>query len=140
MVRDGGRIASNYLRGSFTIDVLGSFPISIILEILDSDGESKATARLNKQLRLLRIVKLNRLLRLSRLAKNLKYLELAIKFNPSVMRLVKLVALMMIMCHCSHGRATHTLEQLAPILQMLFGYRHAPRAAPCAAAAAACMH
>jgi len=80
------------------IDLVGSFPFQPIFSAFN-DGESNATTRLNRNLRLLRIIKLNRLLRLSRLAKNLKYIELALKFNPSAMRLIKLFSFMMLICH-----------------------------------------
>ena len=70
------RIASHYIRHSFAIDVVGSFPINFIIEIASSgstdEGQPTGVDRLNKQLRLLRIVKLNRLLRLSKLSKSFK--------------------------------------------------------------------
>jgi hypothetical protein len=75
LVTDGSRVAIHYLRGSFFIDLIGSFPLNFILDLTSPDGEADATARLNRQLRLLRVVKLNRLLRLSKLSKYLKQLE-----------------------------------------------------------------
>ena len=48
---------------------------------------------------MLRIVKLNRLLRLSKLSKYLKYLEVILEFNPSFMRVLKLMVLMVGCCH-----------------------------------------
>lgn len=90
------------VRGPFVIDVLGSFPLSIVIQIANPDGaddQSTSAGRVNRQLRMLRILKLNRLLRLSRLAKKLKYLELAIRFNPSSMRLFKLAAMMALVSH-----------------------------------------
>ena len=91
------RIASNYLRGAFVVDLLGSFPINFILEAVNSDDAN--ASRLNRQLRLLRIMKLNRLLRLSKLTKYLKYVEILLEFNPSFWRVLKLMLLMMACCH-----------------------------------------
>lgn len=79
MVRDDYLIAVHYVRGAFFLDLVGSFPLSLLLEIISDDGEANAASRLNRQLRLIRIIKLNRLLRLAKLSKNLKYLELVIK-------------------------------------------------------------
>ena len=59
-VDDERRVALHYLQGSFAIDLAGSFPINLIMMLVDDDGESSATGRLNRQLRLLRIIKLNR--------------------------------------------------------------------------------
>jgi len=98
-VIDSTRIARKYLTGSFTIDLIGSFPLSLVLIAMDDDGENNAAARLNRQLRFLRIVKLNRLLRLVKLSKNLRHVEMVIKFNPSVMRLTKLFIMMLLFSH-----------------------------------------
>jgi len=98
-VADSNRIARKYLTGSFTIDLVGSFPLSLILIAMDDEGENNAAARLNRQLRFLRIVKLNRLLRLVKLSKNLRHVEMVIKFNPSVMRLTKLFIMMLLFSH-----------------------------------------
>jgi len=50
-------------------------------------------------LRLLRVIKLNRLLRLSKLSKHLKQLEVSIQFNPSMLRVSKLMIIMISCCH-----------------------------------------
>ena len=100
MVKDGTQIATNYLRGGFVIDLLGSFPINFFLALTSDDGtDGGGTARLNRNLRLLRIVKLNRLLRLSKLSRALKSVEQVIRFNPSALRLCKLMLLMLACCH-----------------------------------------
>ena len=101
MVSNAGRIARHYLRSTFLLDLVGAFPINIILDLASpSDSDSGAgTSRLNRQLRLLRFFKLNRLLRLSKLSAYLKYLELETEFNPSVLRVAKLVVLMVACCH-----------------------------------------
>ena len=44
----------------------------------------QAAARLNRQLRLLRIIKLNRLLRILKLSKNLKYLEQCVSIRQYI--------------------------------------------------------
>lgn len=97
-VKDSTLVCRHYLLGGFLIDLIGAFPLNLILKAVgDTDNES--TGRLNRQLRLLRVIKLNRLLRLAKLSKNLKYVELAIKFNPSAMRIVKLLLIMLGFCH-----------------------------------------
>ena len=64
-----------YLRSNFVIDLVGSFPINLIIKAAQASSgegdaeESSAALRLNRQLRLVRIIKLNRLLRLSKLSK-----------------------------------------------------------------------
>ena len=94
------RIANEYIRGNFVIDLIGSFPINLILDLaMADDGGADASSRLNRPLRMLRIVKLNRLLRLSKLSKYLKYLEVILEFNPSFMRVLNLVLLMVGCCH-----------------------------------------
>ena len=100
LVKDAPRIARHYFFGAFFIDLIGSFPLNFVLLAINSDDSREESAgRLNRQLRLLRIVKLNRLLRLAKLSKNLKYIELFIKFNPSMMRVVKMFLLMFGCCH-----------------------------------------
>jgi len=98
--RDGWKIAKHYLRGSFLVDLLGAFPINFILpQNTGDDGEAQGDAsRLNRNLRMLRIIKLNRLLRLSKLSRNLKGVEMQLSFNPSAIRVFKLLVLMWISC------------------------------------------
>ena len=45
------------------------------------------------------MIKLNRLLRLSKLSKYLKVVEVFIQFNPSLMRVSKLMLIMVCCCH-----------------------------------------
>lgn len=104
LVTDGRLIAISYLRSTFIVDLVGSFPINLILELASpadysGGGQNDATARLNKQLRLLRIAKLNRLLRLSKLSNSLKAVEVLLSFNPSFIRVLKLVLVMVCCCH-----------------------------------------
>eukprot|EP00966_Prymnesium_polylepis_P016460 379542-Prymnesium_polylepis.1 len=55
LVANGRLIARNYMRGSFFIDLIGSFPLNFILDLTSSDDDGgSAAARLNRQLRLLR--------------------------------------------------------------------------------------
>ena len=91
LVRDGWMIASHYLRSGFVIDLIGSFPLNLVLTFINDDSGStnnNNAARLNRQLRLLRIAKMNRLLRLSKLSKTLKSLEVLLRFHPSALRLL----------------------------------------------------
>lgn len=108
LVTDSRRIAAHYVRGSFVIDLLGSFPLNLFMGAAlavsnsgdagetASSQQSPAAARLNRQLRLLRVFKLNRLLRLSKLSRKLKALEVLIRFNPSMLRVLKLTMLMLV--------------------------------------------
>lgn len=97
LVRDGWRIAKRYLCGWFVVDLLGAFPLNLILR--SSDEDSGGT-RLNRNFRLLRVFfKLNRMLRLSKLSQQLKVVELMLSFNPSAIRLTKLFILMACCCH-----------------------------------------
>ena len=96
LVTDSRLVAQRYLRSSFLLDLVGSFPLNLILSVVSSAGDEDDGgadfARLNRQLRLLRIVKLNRLLRLSKLSKYLKYLEVPMALptpthpSPTVLR------------------------------------------------------
>lgn len=98
--RDGSAIALNYLRGGFVTDLIGSFPLYLVFAYFsDQSDDPSSAARLNRQLRLIRIAKLNRMLRLSRLTKKLKYLELLVKFNPGVLRVAKVFVMLMLVCH-----------------------------------------
>jgi len=99
-IDDPMKVAAHYLRGTFVIDLAGSFPLNLIMMANDNgEGGGQAAARLNRQLRLLRIIKLNRLLRILKLSKNLKYLERHVRFNPSVIRIVSLCCVMLGFCH-----------------------------------------
>ena len=101
LMRDGWLVARHYLLRGFVIDVLGAFPVNFLQDALrgESDEETSGGTRLNRNLRLLRMVKLNRLLRLSKLSRYLKYLELMLSFNPSALRVFKLLVLMLACCH-----------------------------------------
>ena len=98
---DGWKIGALYLKGPFWLDLVGSFPISLLIVAFGGQegDDSVAASRLNRQLRLLRIAKLNRLLRLSKLRERLKYLEVLLHFNPSALRVSRLFALMLCCCN-----------------------------------------
>jgi len=81
LVDDGRLAALHYIKTSFFIDLIGSFPLNLIL---DGDDDNEY-ARLNKQLRLLRMAKLTRLLRLSKMSKYLKNLELVLQVSARSM-------------------------------------------------------
>ena len=87
-----------YLRTSFTLDLIGSFPINLVLlGLQDEDGGD--FARANRMLRLLRVAKLTKLLRMLKLGKYLEYVELVVKFNPGLMRVCKLIIISILCCH-----------------------------------------
>ena len=77
------RAAWNYLRGSFSIDFVGSFPLNLLLMAIapsniyndpllleaEQDGSDPGVGRINKMLRLMRMAKLAKLARMAKLAK-----------------------------------------------------------------------
>ena len=79
-VSDGWLAAKNYMQGSFLMDCLGTFPLNILLMIINPDNpygdiiEEVDTAsntdvgRVNCMLRLLRMAKLAKLARMAKLA------------------------------------------------------------------------
>ena len=90
LITDQKEIAKDYIKFWFWIDLAASMPIDSMF-ILPS-----ATGQLNKLLRLVRIFKLLRLFRAQRI---LKRFEEATKFNPAMIRLVKLSFVMIIFWH-----------------------------------------
>ena len=92
----------NPMTGSFVLDFLGSFPLNLILmgfnDVTQDDAASDAT-RVNRMLRLLRLTKLFKLARLTKLATYLEYLVLLVKFNPGLLRIVRLGLVSFLCCH-----------------------------------------
>lgn len=111
-VSDDWLAAKNYLRGSFIMDCLGTFPLNILLMIINpdnpygdiievdsTDAGAGATdvGRVNRMLRLLRMAKLAKLARMAKLA---KYMENFEEFlNPGVLTVVKLTLVSLFCCH-----------------------------------------
>lgn len=108
-VSDGWLAAKKYMQGSFLMDCLGTFPLNILLMIINPDNpygdiiEEVDTAsntdvgRVNRMLRLLRMAKLAKLARMAKLA---KYMENFEEFlNPGVLVVIKLVMISLFCCH-----------------------------------------
>ena len=110
-VDDDWLAARAYLRSSFTIDTLGTFPINLILMaatpdnpygnivVTDDDeaGGSSNTARLNRIIRLVRMAKLLKLFRMAKLARYMSNFEDF--FNPAVLRMTQIIFGMILCCH-----------------------------------------
>ena len=109
-------IALSYLKGWFVIDFASSFPAEAFSEVFLGTGTTDCgqgvSLQLNKMLRLLRIFKLFRVFRLARI---LKRMEEITKFNPSFIRLVKLLFILVFIWHvigCSYWYVS-SLEDFA---------------------------
>ena len=101
-VNDDRLAAKHYVtKGSFVFDCIGSFPINLLLlPVQDDDSDaSSAYGRTNKMLRLLRVAKMTKLLRLLKLGAYLEYVEVVIKFNPGLLRVIKLCLISLLCCH-----------------------------------------
>jgi len=107
-VNDDWLAAKNYLKGSFFIDVLGSFPLTILLMMIqpdnpygdvieDQESVDPGVGRVNRMLRLLRLAKLAKLFRMAKLAKYLSNFEEFL--NPGVLAVVKLGTIALMCCH-----------------------------------------
>lgn len=112
-VSDDWLAAKKYLRGSFIMDCFGTFPLNILLMIINPDnpygdlledvdtgdatGGGTDVGRVNRMLRLLRMAKLAKLARMAKLA---KYMENFEEFlNPGVLTVIKLVLVSLFCCH-----------------------------------------
>ena len=93
-IYDRKLIVKAYLKGWFLIDLVATFPISMIVSSTETDQASLGD--LNKILRLLRIFKLFRILRLARL---LPRLEETTVLNPAILRLIKLFTSSLFLWH-----------------------------------------
>jgi CRP-like cAMP-binding protein len=105
-VNDAWKVAKHYmLRGTFFIDVLGSFPLNLVLMSvnpsnpygdIEEDSGGDAT-RMNRMLRLLRMSKLAKLARMFKLFKYLEGAEAII--DPGSLQLFKLIFISLFSCH-----------------------------------------
>ena len=89
----------NYLRGSFLFDVIGSFPLNFILSATIDQQQAVDAGRSNKLIRFLRLAKLTKLLRMIKLGTYLEYVEVVMKFNPGLLRVLKLCLISILCCH-----------------------------------------
>jgi hypothetical protein len=109
-VDDDGEAARMYLRSGFVIDLLGTFPINLIImaatpdnpygNIVDSTsdaGGDGGVARLNRIIRLVRMAKLLKLFRMAKLVRYMSNFEDF--FNPAIIRMTQLVFGMILFCH-----------------------------------------
>ena len=81
-VSDDLMAIQHYLRGSFLFDVIGSFPLNLVLAAATNDEDNSA-GRGNKLIRMIRLAKLTKLFRMIKLGRYLEYVEVWI---PSLAR------------------------------------------------------
>lgn len=110
-VNDDVLAAKHYLKGTFVLDAVGSFPINLLF-IADTFADDSSAngggaggsssgsyGRSNKILRLLRVAKLAKLLRMLKLGSYLEDFGAIIRFNPGLLRVFKLVGVSLLCCH-----------------------------------------
>jgi len=108
-VKDTKMIAQNYLQTSFTLDMISSFPLSLVLNAVTDDSTvcdavadpncnvgDDMVFRLNRLLRLLRLTKL---LRMMKLGHYMNLLADTANFNPGLLRLLICIVGTLLICH-----------------------------------------
>ena len=104
-VADDWLVAKAYLKGSFLMDVLGTFPLNIVMMVAnpenpygdaqvaamlsagEAEGAGMDPGRANRMLRLMRMAKLAKLARMRKLAKTMEAFEEFL--NPGVLAVMK---------------------------------------------------
>ena len=101
LIDDRKRIAENYLKGWFTIDLLAIIPFDVILNSTDLSS----MVRVVRVGRLYKLVKLTRLIRVLKIMKEksklLKYLNQFLKLGLGFERLFFLLLVFFMVCHIS---------------------------------------
>ena len=108
LVDDDWKTLKHYLKSSFTMDAMGSFPLNLVLiavnpdnpygEVLDEDSEAGTdVGRMNRMLRMMRMTKLTKLTRMFKLARYIEGAEAII--NPGLLGVIKLVMISLLCCH-----------------------------------------
>ena len=106
-VNDDLGALKHYLKGQFVFDLVGAFPVNMLLDLGDGCDVSSSQAmnaacdvkRSNRMLRMLRMFKLAKLTRMLKLTQYLQYFEMVVKFNPAFLRVFRLCLWMIICCH-----------------------------------------
>ena len=93
LIEDPRKIRNAYLKSWFLIDFLSTIPIDLIFVIGNNEEVGTEAAQINKLLRLLRIFKLLRMMKLTRI---LARIERYAKIDPSLIRLLKLVGILVV--------------------------------------------
>ena len=96
LIEDPRKIRNAYLKSWFLIDFLSTIPIDLIFVIGNNEEVGTEAAQINKLLRLLRIFKLLRMMKLTRI---LARIERYAKIDPSLIRLLKLVGILVSTWH-----------------------------------------
>jgi len=101
LVMERKRIAINYLKGWFWIDLIASFPYSWVISEEDDEEGSNPTEVL-RLLRFLRFIRLLRLLRIFKLKKIFGKLETYLDFSPAVFTIIGFIKLSFVILFISH--------------------------------------
>jgi CRP-like cAMP-binding protein len=122
-VTDHGKIARNYLRGWFTLDVISSFPLNRVVCAVGYTGIDQVHIRL---LKVVRLIKVTRFLRMLRTAARLEE-ELGHLLHNSVrfIKFFSLMALFIHLCACMWYATIAYTECRIPRSNPVIGY------APC---------
>lgn len=93
MIYDQAKIAKQYLRGSFFLDLISSIPFDMLTLAL---GKRASALRF---MRIMRLVRLTRLLRMFRVSKFLAAIESSVSINYSHLDLVQHILFIMLAAH-----------------------------------------
>ena len=101
VVLDDAKAAGHYLRHSFITDLVGSFPINLVVDcdLWDSKSDACGFGRGNRFLRMLRLFKLAKLTRMLKLNQYFDYIQFITKTNPGLLRLFRLCIFSILCCH-----------------------------------------
>ena len=100
-VKDLELVAKRYLTTWFPIDVISSFPLTIITFAIESSAADDGAGqnRFSGINRLLRMLKLSKLFRIIKVARSLKFLSDLASFNPGMARLFASLLALVLVCH-----------------------------------------
>eukprot|EP00795_Rhopilema_esculentum_P014724 gene14724-5824_t len=108
-------IRRRYLKGWFFLDLCSSLPLEYVFLIIESTDRSTAIVKASRGFKILKLVKMLTLLKLFRLSRLVRYIrrfEDATNITTSHLRILKLLALMLLLGHWSG-----CLQYLVPYLQ-----------------------
>lgn len=98
MVVYHGKIAKNYIKSWFTVDIMSTFPFDVVIPYL-LEGISPGTLRSFKLVRALRLFRLLKLFRVARLNRKIKDAKIEDAIHPVVYDLMGLFFWIFIMSH-----------------------------------------
>merc|ERR1719253_139638 len=96
-------IASNYLRGWFSLDIVATIPWPQLVEIVmpkAPDGSTSQSAKLFKAVKFVRFMRLMRMLRLAKLGAIWERIEMKLgQFALQLIALIRVLCVIVLMCH-----------------------------------------